>query len=112
MYRAWMGVAVWAPKMGRCTKIRQNASKRSPRGFPGSAYTYAYPAPRKPRHGRFNPVSEHSRIHRKPRFPVRHRNPHGLPCSGCPRFNPDLRLDRAGGTPKRKNPARGGVCRG
>ena len=84
--RGW-GVAVWVPKMGRCTKIRQNTSKRSVRGFPGSAYTYIYPGPQKPRHGRFNPVSGHSRIRRKPPFPVRRQNIHGLPYSGCARFN-------------------------
>ena len=93
----------------RCTKIRQNASKRPPRGFPGPAYTYIYPGPQKPRMGRFNPVSGHFRIARKPRFPVRRRNAHGLPRPGCPRFNPGSCLDRAGGTPKRKNPTRGGV---
>ena len=108
-YRARMGVAVWAPTMGRCTKIRQNASKRRVRGFPGSAYTYIYPGPQKPRHGRFNPIAGDSAIARKPRFPIRRRNPLGLPCPDCTRFNPGPVPGSCGRTPKRKNPAHGGV---
>ena len=81
----------------RCTKIRQNASKRPLTGFPGSAYTYAYPATQKPHGGPIRAIADDSAIVRKPRFPVRHRNIHGLPCSDCPRFNPGSQLERAGG---------------
>ena len=108
-YRAGRGRRAKCEWFARCTKIRRNASKRRVRGFRWPAYTYAYPHTRKPRGGPIRAVSEHSRIHRKPRFPVRHRNPHGLPRSGCARLNPGPCLDRAGGAPKRKNPARGGV---
>ena len=107
-YRARMGVAVWVPKMGRCTKIRRNASKRPVRGFPWPAYTYAYPTVRKPRHGRFNPIADDSVIARKPRFPIRRQNPHGLPHFDCPRFNPGPVPGSCGRRAKRKNPARGG----
>ena len=110
MYRAradgGRGRCEW---FARCTKIRQNASKRRIRGFRGSAYTYIYPTPQKPHHGRFNPIADDSVIRRKPRFPVRRQIPHGLPCSGCPRSNPGPVPGSCGRTPKRKNPARGGV---
>ena len=109
MYRAGRWRRAKCEWFARCTKIRQNASKRPVRGFRRPAYTYAYPSTQKPRGGPIRAVSEHSHIRRKPRFPVRRRNIHELPCPGCPRFNPDLWLDRAGGTPKCKNPTRGGV---
>lgn len=108
VYRGRADGGAKCERFARCTKIRQNASKRPIRADRRAAYTYAYPRPRKPRMGRFNPVSGHFRIPRKPRFPVRQRNPPMKPRSGCPRFNPVPWLDRAGSTPKRKNPTRGG----
>ena len=85
--RGW-GAAVWTPKMGRCTKIRRNTPKRPIRGFPGPPYTYAYPRTQKPHGGPIRAIADDSAIVRKPPFPARRRNPHGLPCSGCTRFNP------------------------
>ena len=93
----------------RCTKIRQNTSKRPLSGFRWPAYTYAYPRTQKPHGGPIRAIAGDSAIARKPRFPIRHRNPHGLPRSDCPRFNPGPVPGSCGRTAKRKNPARGTV---